>query len=62
MIIFLLGVCFYQESIKEVSEEIVLLIFIFSLLKNNVVIDEKEMKESIKIYLNINEDLFNISD
>ncbi len=62
MIIFLLGACSYQESTKEVSEEIVLPTSIFSSSKNNAVIDEKEMKESIKTYLNTNEDLSNISD
>ncbi|MQR87678.1 NDxxF motif lipoprotein [Bacillus megaterium] len=62
MIIFMLGACSYQESTKEVGEEIVLPTSIFSSAKNNTVIDEKEMKESIKIYLNTNEDLSNISD
>ncbi|GAB1801377.1 NDxxF motif lipoprotein [Priestia megaterium] len=62
IIIFLLGACSYQESTKEVSEEIVLPTSIFSSSKNNAVIDEKEMKESIKTYLNTNEDLSNISD
>ncbi|MGE1114584.1 NDxxF motif lipoprotein [Priestia megaterium] len=62
MIIFLLGACSYQESTKEVSEEIVLPTSIFSSSKNNAVINEKEMKESIKTYLNTNEDLSNISD
>ncbi|MHC5530412.1 NDxxF motif lipoprotein [Priestia megaterium] len=62
MIIFLLGACSYQESTKEVSEEIVLPTSIFSSSKNNAVIDEKEMKESIKTYLNTNEDLSNVSD
>jgi len=62
MIICLLGACSYQESTKEVSEEIVLPTSIFSSSKNNAVIDEKEMKESIKTYLNTNEDLSNISD
>lgn len=62
MIIFLLGACSYQESTKEVSEEIVLPTSIFNSSKNNAVIDEKEMKESIKTYLNTNEDLSNISD
>ncbi|WP_375346845.1 NDxxF motif lipoprotein [Priestia megaterium] len=62
MIIFLSGGCSYQESTKEVSEEIVLPTSIFSSSKNNAVIDEKEMKESIKTYLNTNEDLSNISD
>lgn len=62
MIIFLLGACSYQESTKEVSEEIVLPTSIFSSSKNNAVINEKEMKESIKTHLNTNEDLSNISD
>ena len=62
MIIFLLGACSYQESTKEVSEEIVLPTSIFSSSKNNAVIDEKEMKESIKTYLDANEDLLNTSD
>ncbi len=62
MMIFLLGACSYRESTKEVGEEIVLPTSIFSSSKNNAVIDEKEMKESIKTYLNTNEDLSNISD
>lgn len=62
IIIFLLSACSYQESTKGVSEEIVLPTFIFSSSKNNAVIDEKEMKESIKTYLDTNEDLFNTSD
>ncbi len=62
MIIFLLGACSYWESTKEVSEEIVLPTSIFSSSKNNAVINEKEMKESIKTYSNTNEDLSNISD
>jgi len=62
MIIFLLGACSYQESTKEGGEEIVLPTSIFSSAENNAVIDEKEMKESIKTYLNTNEDLSNVSD
>ncbi len=62
MIICLLGACSYQESTKEVNEKVVLPTSIFSSSKNNAVIDEKEMKESIKTYLNTNEDLSNISD
>ena len=62
IIIFLLGACSYQESTKEASGKIVLPTSIFSSSKNNAVIDEKEMKESIKTYLNTNEDLSNISD
>ena len=62
MIIFLLGACSYQESTKEASEEIVLPTSTFSSSKNNAVIDEKEIKESIKTYLDANEDLLNTSD
>lgn len=62
IIIFLLGACSYQESTKEASEKIVLPTSIFSSSKNNAVIDEKEMKESIKTYLDTSEDLSNISD
>lgn len=62
MIIFLLGACSYQESTKEGGEEIVLPTSIFSSAENNAVIDEKEMKESIKTYLNTNQDLSNVSD
>ncbi|MCM3181395.1 NDxxF motif lipoprotein [Priestia megaterium] len=62
MIIFLLGACSYQESTKEGGEEIVLPTSIFSSAENNAVIDEKEMKESIKTYLNTNEHLSNVSD
>lgn len=60
--IFLLGACSYQESTKEASGKIVLPTSIFSSSKNNAVIDEKEMKESIKTYLDTSEDLSNISD
>ncbi|MED5243930.1 NDxxF motif lipoprotein [Priestia aryabhattai] len=62
IIIFLLGACSYQESTKEASGKIVLPTSIFSSSKNNAVIDEKEMKESIKTYLDTSEDLSNISD
>jgi len=62
MIIFLLGACSYQESTKKASEEIVLPTSTFSSSKNNAVIDEKEIKESIKTYLDANEDLLNTSD
>lgn len=62
IIIFLLGACSYQESTKEASGKIVLPTSIFSSSKNNAVIDEKEMKESIKTYLNTNEDLSNVSN
>ncbi|MFD9365306.1 NDxxF motif lipoprotein [Priestia megaterium] len=62
MTIFLLGACSYQESTKEASEEIVLPTSTFSSSKNNAVIDEKEIKESIKTYLDANEDLLNTSD
>jgi len=62
MIIFLLGACSYQESTKEASEEIVLPTSTFSSSKNNAVIDEKEIKESIKTYLDANKDLLNTSD
>ncbi len=62
IIIFLLSACSYQESTKETSEEIVLPTSIFSSSKNNAVIDEKEMQESIKTYLDTSEDLYNISD
>ncbi|WP_339995550.1 NDxxF motif lipoprotein [Priestia aryabhattai] len=62
IIIFLLGACSYQESTKEASGKIVLPTSIFSSSKHNAVIDEKEMKESIKTYLDTSEDLSNISD
>lgn len=62
IIIFLLGACSYQESTKEASGKIVLPTSIFSSSKNNAVIDEKEMKESIKTYLDTSEDLSNISN
>ncbi|MBY0061265.1 MULTISPECIES: NDxxF motif lipoprotein [Priestia] len=62
IIIFLLGACSYQESTKEASGKIVLPTSIFSSSKNNAVIDEKEMKKSIKTYLDTSEDLSNISD
>ncbi|MEW4229683.1 NDxxF motif lipoprotein [Priestia megaterium] len=62
IIIFLLGACSYKESTKEASGKIVLPTSIFSSSKNNAVIDEKEMKESIKTYLDTSEDLSNISD
>ncbi|WP_394554845.1 NDxxF motif lipoprotein [Priestia aryabhattai] len=62
IIIFLLGACSYQESTKEASGKIVLPTSIFSSSKNNALIDEKEMKESIKTYLDTNEDLSNTGD
>ncbi|MFB2348686.1 NDxxF motif lipoprotein [Priestia megaterium] len=62
IIIFLLGACSYQESTKEASGKIVLPTSIFSSSKNNALIDEKEMKKSIKTYLDTNEDLSNTGD
>ncbi len=62
IIIFLLGACSYQESTKKASGKIALPTSIFSSSKNNALIDEKEMKESIKTYLDTNEDLSNTGD
>lgn len=62
IIIFLLGACSYQKSTKKASGKIVLPTSIFSSSKNNALIDEKEMTESIKTYLDTNEDLSNTGD
>ncbi|YCA46331.1 NDxxF motif lipoprotein (plasmid) [Bacillus sp. JZ8] len=68
-ILFILSACSSKESIEKTPkdtdedtpqiEEIELPSSIFSSKKNNTLIDEEEMKQSIKVYLDSSEDLFN---
>mgnify|MGYP001085953671 CR=1 FL=1 len=70
-ILFILSACSSEESIEKTPkdtdedtpqiEEIELPSSIFSSKKNNTLIDEEEMKQSIKVYLDSSEDLFNAS-
>ncbi|MFP7416632.1 NDxxF motif lipoprotein [Priestia filamentosa] len=70
-ILFILSACSSEESIEKTPkdtdedtpqiEEIELPSSIFTSKKNNTLIDEEEMKQSIKVYLDSSEDLFNAS-
>ncbi|MFP7225291.1 NDxxF motif lipoprotein [Priestia filamentosa] len=71
-ILFILSACSSEESIEKTSkdtneetlriEEIELPSSIFSSQKNNTLINEEEMKQSIKVYLDSSEDLSNASN
>ncbi|MGG1220914.1 NDxxF motif lipoprotein [Priestia endophytica] len=71
-ILFVLSACSSEESIEKTSkdtnedtpriEEIELPSSIFSSQKNNTLINEEEMKQSIKVYLDSSEDLSNASN
>ncbi|MDQ0178546.1 NDxxF motif lipoprotein [Bacillus chungangensis] len=67
-IIFVLSACSQEENIDATEDEIPLTknieipSTIFTSEKNNSLIDEEEMKLSIKIYLDSSEELYNASD
>lgn len=67
-IIFVLSACSQEENIDATEDEIPLTknieipSTIFTSEKNNSLIDEEEMKLSIKIYLDSSQELYNASD